>query len=95
MGCLAERTNRMGKRDQEDERRQEEAHRILERVTRDSEPLVMRTAVKARDHLTAREARDMDPTELWGRRIGRALAVFFATGLIIWLVGYYFMGAFR
>lgn len=84
----------MGNRDQEDERRQEEARRILDQVKRDSEPLVMRTAAKAHDHLTAREAKDMDWTELWGRRIGRVLGVFFAIGLIIWLVGY-FTGAFR
>lgn len=68
-----------------DEERRAESRRILERVDRDSESLLMRSAARARDHFTAREAEGEDWTELWGRRLGRALAVVFAIFLLAWL----------
>jgi hypothetical protein len=35
-----------------------------------------------------------DPVEVWGRRIGRGLAVAVAIGLIIWLLGPYLRSSF-
>ena len=69
-----------------DQEGRQESRRILERVEHDSQPLLMRGASKARDHLAAREAAGEDWTELWGRRIGRTLGLVFAAILIIYLV---------
>jgi len=71
-----------------DDERQKESRRILERAERDSESFLSRSASRARDHFAAREAEGEDWTELWGRRIGRALALVAAVILIAWLVSY-------
>ncbi|WEX09924.1 hypothetical protein [Chelativorans sp. AA-79] len=77
----------MGER-QSDEERQAESRRILERVERDSESLLFRSAARAKDHFTATEAEGEDWTELWGRRIARVLALVAAILLIGWLILY-------
>ena len=71
----------------EDERRKE-AQEILRRVERDSNPLQWRGALKARDHFAAREAEGQDWTELWGRRVGRALAAIAVFILLLWVWSY-------
>jgi hypothetical protein len=71
-----------------DEDRRKESRRILEQVSRDSDSLLWRSASRARDHFAAREAEGGDWTELWGRRIGRALALVAAAILIVWLILY-------
>ena len=81
------------------ERRDEdsESRRILERVANESSPggasLVSRVAKSARDHVTAAEADRSDPIEVWGTRIGRALGLIIALGLLIWLVYYVSRGS--
>lgn len=69
----------------DDEERRAESRRILERVSRDSDTLLLS---KARDHFAAREAEGQDPAELWGRRIARVLALVFALVAILWLWSY-------
>ncbi|WP_309082643.1 hypothetical protein [Chelativorans sp.] len=71
-----------------DQERQEESRRILERVERDSQSFLLRSASRARGHFTASEAQGEDWTELWGRRIGRMLGLAFAVALIVWLIAY-------
>lgn len=77
------------KRDEQD---QEESRRILERIDRETEPLIFRATSQARDHLAAREAENTDWAELWGRRIGRICSVIVGIALLGWLVAY-FMGS--
>lgn len=45
---------------------------------------------RARDHIAASDAEQSDPIELWGTRIGRAIAVTALTALILWLLLYVF-----
>jgi len=67
-----------------------ESRRILERVERETTPggtsAVTRAARNARDHVTAADADRSDPIEYWGTRIGRALGLLIALGLMVWLV---------
>lgn len=77
--------------------RAKDAKETLERVARDSETFlsssVARAADRARDHFAARDAigrgegGGTDRIELWGRRIGRALAVLLALYLLVSLAG--------
>ncbi|MBL8583486.1 MAG: hypothetical protein JNL61_14845 [Rhizobiaceae bacterium] len=64
---------------------EEEARRILERVDRESDMAapVARMARRARDHFSAAEADPDDRIEIWGTRIGRALALAIVL-LILW-----------
>ncbi|TIQ45518.1 MAG: hypothetical protein E5X61_15400 [Mesorhizobium sp.] len=66
----------------------DESRRIIERVARETDPasFIARTAKGARDHVTAADADQSDPIEYWGTRIGRALGLVIAIGLLIWLV---------
>ncbi|MET2832328.1 hypothetical protein [Mesorhizobium shangrilense] len=74
-----------GRQDNDDESR-----RILERIARETDPSgtsFMARAVKgAHDHVTATDADRSDPIEYWGTRVGRALGLLLAIGLMIWLV---------
>jgi hypothetical protein len=67
-----------------------ESRRIIERVARETDPggtsFIARTAKGAHDHITAADADRSDPIEYWGTRIGRALGLIIAIGLLIWLV---------
>ena len=75
--------------------RDRESREALERVRRDSETLgtssLARIAQRAGDHFGARDAvgaaegGGTDPVELWGSRIGRAISVLVAVGLVWWL----------
>lgn len=70
----------------EDERKRE-AQRILNRVEREVEQVgastMARTANKVRDHFMGEEKSRNDPAEIWGKRIGRSLAVIVFIGLAI------------
>ena len=70
------------------EQAEAESQRILDRVSRESEGSSMMT--RARDHISARDAEQNDPIELWGTRIGRAIAVTTLTALILWILLYVF-----
>ncbi|CCV04631.1 conserved hypothetical protein [Mesorhizobium metallidurans STM 2683] len=67
-----------------------ESRHIIERVARETDPggtsFIARTAKSARDHVAAVDADQSDPIEYWGTRIGRALGLLIAIGLLIWLV---------
>ncbi|WP_295807881.1 hypothetical protein [uncultured Nitratireductor sp.] len=78
----------MGSAQKRDERAETESRRILDRVSRESEGSSMMT--RARDHIAASDAEQSDPIELWGTRIGRAIAVTALTALILWLLLYVF-----
>ncbi len=73
----------------------EEARRELDRLKDQSDVLgasaMARAAKKAGAHLSAADAPEGDPAELWGRRIGRGLAVLFVAFLIWWLVRTYIL----
>ncbi|TGQ43896.1 MULTISPECIES: hypothetical protein [unclassified Mesorhizobium] len=74
-----------------------ESRRIIERVERETGPggtsFVARIAKGARDHATAADADRSDPIEIWGTRIGRALGLLIAIGLLIWLVFFVTQGS--
>lgn len=67
-----------------------ESRRIIERVERETDPggtsFIARTVKGARDHVAAADADRSDPLEYWGTRIGRALGLLIAFGLLVWLV---------
>lgn len=71
-----------------DKDRSAESRRILDRVSRESDSsafgFVNRTAERARSHLAADDASQTDRIELWGTRIGRAIAAIFLCALILW-----------
>ena len=74
-------------RQQDDERRAREAREALARV-REGEIAGSSAFVRAANHMRAKDADAEDPMEVWGTRIGRGLAVVFAIGLVVWLVGH-------
>ncbi|MCV3208075.1 hypothetical protein OHD62_15640 [Mesorhizobium sp. YC-39] len=67
-----------------------ESRRTIERVERETDPggtsFIARTVKGARDHVAAADADRSDPLEYWGTRIGRALGLLIAIGLLVWLV---------
>jgi hypothetical protein len=77
------------------EDREREAREALERVRRDSESLgsssLARAGRRVGDHFAGRDAAreaeggGIDPIEVWGRRIGRALSVVGVVVLSLWL----------
>jgi hypothetical protein len=73
------------------ERAEREARESLDRVRSEGDVFgasaVARAAERARLHFGAADAPPGDAMELWGRRIGRALALMFVIILILWLVG--------
>ncbi|HUG61949.1 MAG TPA: hypothetical protein VMP03_08890 [Methylomirabilota bacterium] len=89
----------MTRRQDEDEARRREAQRLLDRVAGEGEVIgtstMARTAARAAErlgrHFSAADAdRDGgDAAEVWGTRIGRALALAFVVLLIVWLAGTY------
>lgn len=74
----------------DDKNKDTESRRILERIRRETEPGhgFGTPTGRARDHFAARDADREDWVELWGTRIGRALALVFALVLIAWLVSF-------
>lgn len=47
---------------------------------------------RVRDHLAAEDADKGDPVEVWGTRIGRALAIVAFVVLILWLIQFLMRG---
>ncbi|MEM0898672.1 MAG: hypothetical protein AAGI92_01835 [Pseudomonadota bacterium] len=70
----------------------EEARRIIGRVDAESETLgtssFARLANRASDHLVANDADQTDAAEVWGKRVGRGLAVAAFAALAIWLLNW-------
>ncbi|MBL8573307.1 MAG: hypothetical protein JNM13_06485 [Hyphomicrobiaceae bacterium] len=83
------------RRDEAEAERAREAAALLDRVNRDAETVgassLVRVAEATRDHFAARDASDSDPIELWGRRIGRALALILVAVLLFQLVATYLL----
>lgn len=77
-----------GPRPDDDAKRQEEARRILERTHRDSAPILESALRRSGDFLAARGESD-DPAEIWGKRIGRMLAIAVGIGCVVYLVAIY------
>ena len=75
-----------------DEAQRREALRTLETLNeRDTfvSSALARSAKRATDHFTARDATGEDRIELWGRRIGRALSLAGFVALAIYLYATY------
>lgn len=75
--------------------REEESRRILERVKRESEPVggfAGRAARAVDDALTGDAAKSDDWAECWGTRIGRLLGYLFVLFLLGWLVAFLMRG---
>lgn len=74
----------------DDEPRQREARRIIDRIERETDPggtgIVSRTMRRAEDHFGAADADRDDPIEVWGTRIGRAVGLVLTLALLAWLV---------
>ena len=72
----------------DDDRRREESRRILERVDRESDLFFLRSTPRRSQPASG----NADWTELWGRRIGRGLAVIAAILLVGWVVSLFING---
>ena len=76
-----------------DEERRREADRILDRTSGESELLgtssLARAARRLERHMAAGDADQSDRIEIWGTRVGRALAVVFVVALLILMAGTY------
>lgn len=71
--------------------RQQEARRILDRLEREqagTQGIVKRSLSRTADHLSARDADENDPIELWATRVGRGLGLLITFAIIIWLITY-------
>ena len=67
------------------------ARRILDRVSRESDiagGFVAQQTDRLRDHLSATDADQNDAIEVWGTRIGRAIALGTMAGCVVWLAWY-------
>lgn len=74
----------MTERDSDKQRRQE-AEDILRRAHQDSAPLLGSALQRSSDFLSAKGESD-DPAEIWGKRVGRGLALIVGAGCLIYLV---------
>lgn len=87
----------MNRRDEIEAERRREAEAVLAGVTRDGEVVgtsgaarVLReTAEKVGGHFTGQDAASDDAVEIWGKRIGRGLALVVAVGLVVHLLTTY------
>ena len=78
----------MERREREEAERQ--ARESLDRMRDEGDVFggsaIARAAARARRHFGGADAPPGDAVELWGRRIGRTLALAFVILLIVWLV---------
>ena len=76
-------------RHERDEKMRREALDALERVKHESETIgtsaLARTARRAADHFSAKDAAKNDAIEVWGSRIGRGLSLVGVIALAIYL----------
>lgn len=71
--------------------RQDEAQRILDRLAREqigAEGIVRRGLSRTAEHLSANDAPENDPIELWATRVGRGLGLIITLAIIGWLLFY-------
>lgn len=76
-------------RSRQDRERQDEARHALERVERESETVFGSLLQRSADFFSAK-GESTDPAEIWGKRVGRALAVIGGIGCLIYLYNTYF-----
>ena len=76
----------------QDQDRETESRRILDRVMREADSggssMISRTARQARDHISAKDADPSDRIEYWGTRIGRVLGLVLCAILLVWLLSF-------
>ena len=79
----------MNKKQEEQEKKRQEALRAIDRVQAESETIVgstfVRMADRAQKHMSAAGKNANDPVEIWGTRIGRVAGLIFAVVLVIYL----------
>ena len=78
-----------------EDRHREESRRILDRVSRESDPsqsLFARGADRMKNHLSAADADQDDQIEVIGTRIGRMIAVTALIVFAIWAFAYLMRG---
>lgn len=84
-------------RKEADRQREKESERVLDKVAAESEVFgtssFVRTANKAKDHLSGSDGDQSDKVEVWGKRVGRALSVIVFFALVIWLYNFLTRGA--
>lgn len=79
-----------------DDKNRDESRRILERMSRESDPsqgMVSRGADRLRGHLNANDADQNDRIEVIGTRIGRGIAFVAMGACVIWLIVYLAQGS--
>jgi hypothetical protein len=66
--------------------RSAESRRILERIAREADAggIAGRTMGRARDHFAAADVQPDDRLEVWGTRIGRAIAAVVLGAMLVW-----------
>lgn len=69
-----------------EEERERELTRILDRVGRELDAAATSLSARARKHFSAGDADPADAIEVWGTRIGRVLALLVVLAMFIWLV---------
>jgi hypothetical protein len=69
-------------RSDDDRRRREDAERALARVHRDSTPFMESAMRRSADFFIAK-GESTDPAEIWGKRVGRFLAVLIGIGCLV------------
>lgn len=82
----------MNRRDEREAERKREAEAALRRAGADEtlgESAMRSAAGRVADHFSAADADAADPAEVWGKRIGRILALVAALALIVHLVRTY------
>ena len=77
------------RREDEDAERKAESDRILKRASADSDMIGTSALARAARHFAGADAPQEDRVELWGRRVGRILAVIFAIYLVIMLAEHF------
>lgn len=63
----------------------DEAQRILKQVEQDSQSLLL-GGMPSHSRSETDDAIALDKTEVWGRRIGRTLAIAFAVVILLWFL---------
>ncbi|MCO4317448.1 hypothetical protein M8997_009660 [Phyllobacterium sp. 21LDTY02-6] len=63
-----------------------DAARILDRVARESSSDGRSLASRTRGHFSARDADPADSIEVWGTRIGRLLGLLVLIAMFVWLM---------
>jgi hypothetical protein len=86
---MAEERDPPRRESEQDRARREESERAIRRADADTDLLGTSALARAARHFTGADAPQDDRIEVWGRRIGRFLAVLFAIYLVISLADHF------